>query len=419
MSQYTRVSREGNTAASLLRETDDGSFHDLSDVLFDTTELEFDSDSTETAYHNTGGFANNNGMLYANLASNVEPTVASNTDLVGLSTESPRIDSETPSESPSFLSPLQYEVQHHNGIQAPDEHTPQEGSSTDMGDDTAQPWHRRFLHRSHTLINRYFPYSPLSQVAAGDRGGAYVNVVRGAEFDGVFGTAASTATPPKPAAAAHVLPTYATAISDPAPSYASTFDPYAEDSLFIDGLPVGNVVILGWNLIIVLMFQYVGFIMTYLLHTSHASKCGAQFGLGLTLLNWGVQMWRKPANGAAMLPHDPPIKLQPNDPSNFDVVGGISGSVDTYHSDLPTVATAAAKSSDAGFTSHMPFVWLVLAAGVAICLKAMYDYYQVKQLEWKIFNGFSFETLEEGVYGRHPEEEAFDLEELRNRREEV
>lgn len=37
-------------------------------------------------------------------------------------------------------------------------------------------------------------------------------------------------------------------------------------------------------------FQLVGFLLTYLLHTTHAAKNGSRAGLGLTLVQWGFYM---------------------------------------------------------------------------------------------------------------------------------
>lgn len=65
-------------------------------------------------------------------------------------------------------------------------------------------------------------------------------------------------------------------------------------------------------------FQFVGFLLTYLLHTTHAAKNGSRAGLGITLVQYGF--WMKgpnrsstpPANGA-----DPQYS-QPPDPNSHD-----------------------------------------------------------------------------------------------------
>ncbi len=37
-------------------------------------------------------------------------------------------------------------------------------------------------------------------------------------------------------------------------------------------------------------FQFVGFLLTYLLHTTHAAKLGSRAGLGITLIQYGFSM---------------------------------------------------------------------------------------------------------------------------------
>lgn len=41
------------------------------------------------------------------------------------------------------------------------------------------------------------------------------------------------------------------------------------------------------NIFVSFFFQFVGFLLTYLLHTSHAAKFGSRAGLGLTLIQYG------------------------------------------------------------------------------------------------------------------------------------
>jgi hypothetical protein len=66
-------------------------------------------------------------------------------------------------------------------------------------------------------------------------------------------------------------------------------------------------------------FQLVGFLLTYLLHTTHAAKNGSRAGLGITLVQYGFYMkgsgsMSTPANG------QDPQYAQPPDPNshNFD-----------------------------------------------------------------------------------------------------
>ncbi|PWN95283.1 hypothetical protein FA09DRAFT_289747, partial [Tilletiopsis washingtonensis] len=103
-------------------------------------------------------------------------------------------------------------------------------------------------------------------------------------------------------------PTYDVAAADAAPAYWETtiigggLHPLAPggmgwtpggahvgaiEDLIIDGLPVGNFFGFAWNLLVSMSFQFVGFLLTYLLHTTHAARCGSQAGLGITLIQYG------------------------------------------------------------------------------------------------------------------------------------
>jgi hypothetical protein len=65
-------------------------------------------------------------------------------------------------------------------------------------------------------------------------------------------------------------------------------------------------------------FQLVGFLLTYLLHTTHAAKNGSRAGLGITLVQYGFYMkgsggvMSPPANG------QDPQYAQPPDPNSHD-----------------------------------------------------------------------------------------------------
>lgn len=64
----------------------------------------------------------------------------------------------------------------------------------------------------------------------------------------------------------------------------------SSDEVYVDGLPVGSIFSFIWNGMISMSFQLVGFLLTYLLHTTHAAKNGSKAGLGLTLVQYGFYM---------------------------------------------------------------------------------------------------------------------------------
>ncbi|KAH6908975.1 metal homeostatis protein bsd2 [Coprinopsis sp. MPI-PUGE-AT-0042] len=70
-----------------------------------------------------------------------------------------------------------------------------------------------------------------------------------------------------------------------APASFNPNDPNAD--MIIDDLPTGSFIVFALNLIFSFFFQFVGFFLSYLLHTTHAAKFGSRAGLGLTLIQYG------------------------------------------------------------------------------------------------------------------------------------
>lgn len=66
--------------------------------------------------------------------------------------------------------------------------------------------------------------------------------------------------------------------------------PSADGELIIDGIATGSLFSFMWNLLVSMSFQFVGFLLTYLLHTTHAAKFGSRAGLGVTLIQYGFYL---------------------------------------------------------------------------------------------------------------------------------
>ncbi|TCD65698.1 hypothetical protein EIP91_002325, partial [Steccherinum ochraceum] len=93
--------------------------------------------------------------------------------------------------------------------------------------------------------------------------------------------------------AAEAPPTYREAQLDAVPQYWETTvhapmntDPNAD--MIVEDLPTGSFILFVSNAFISFFFGFVGFLLTYLLHTSHASKFGSRAGLGMTLIQYGI-----------------------------------------------------------------------------------------------------------------------------------
>ncbi|KAF2835806.1 hypothetical protein M501DRAFT_941184 [Patellaria atrata CBS 101060] len=142
----------------------------------------------------------------------------------------------------------------------------------------------------------------------------------GMAHDGVF--ANLSAKPSRGEELEEKPPTYEQAAADATPPYWETTilaPGMVSDEVFVDGLPVGSMFSFVWNAVISMSFQLVGFLLTYLLHTTHAAKNGSRAGLGITLIQYGFSM-----KGAAGLDDGPlagpndDFSGAPPDPNSHD-----------------------------------------------------------------------------------------------------
>ncbi|KAF8556988.1 hypothetical protein OG21DRAFT_1400498, partial [Imleria badia] len=100
-------------------------------------------------------------------------------------------------------------------------------------------------------------------------------------------------------------PSYAAAQADAAPPYhtslvllppSAIFDANGlsgtptQGSVIVDSLPTGTLFAFLWNTLVSTTFQFVGFVLTWVMHTTHAAKFGSRAGLGITLIQWGFAL---------------------------------------------------------------------------------------------------------------------------------
>lgn len=104
-------------------------------------------------------------------------------------------------------------------------------------------------------------------------------------------------------------PTYEAAAADTAPSYwestvfsghalTETDDGWSPDGphigevpdMIVDGMLLGTVFAFVWNMLVSAVFQFMGFILTFLLHSTHAAKYGSRTGLGVTLAQFSSML---------------------------------------------------------------------------------------------------------------------------------
>lgn len=106
--------------------------------------------------------------------------------------------------------------------------------------------------------------------------------------------------PVKPQQALEVLPpTYDEAETEQCPSYFDTSISGITDDgeVLVEGFPVGSATLFLLNCFVSMTFDFLGFLITTILATSHAAKYGSQGGLGLTMMRFGVYYKTKADQG--------------------------------------------------------------------------------------------------------------------------
>ena len=90
-------------------------------------------------------------------------------------------------------------------------------------------------------------------------------------------------------------PSYAAAQADAAPPYhtstlllPSNGGTLTPGGVIVEALPTGTLFIFLWNALVSTTFQFIGFVLTWVMSTTHAARFGSRAGLGVTLIQWGL-----------------------------------------------------------------------------------------------------------------------------------
>ncbi|KAK3817932.1 MAG: hypothetical protein JOS17DRAFT_392469 [Linnemannia elongata] len=203
-------------------------------------------------------------------------------------------------------------------------------------------------------------------------------------MDGVFSNLSAKPRVEKPIEE-ELPPSYKSAALDISPAYYETTvnSPAAgfymdEDEALVDGLPVGGLLGFMWNMIISMSFQFVGFFLTYLLHTSHATKNGSKAGLGFTFMSMGYQMLQ-----GKSLTEDGTSQDEPSLDADTGYMGNIPPSSEI---DLPLQSTS----------EYYWLSWFMVILGAAIVAQSLFEFARAKRTQI-VVNASSSEALEESV----------------------
>ncbi len=151
-------------------------------------------------------------------------------------------------------------------------------------------------------------------------------------------------------------------------------------------------------------FQLVGFLLTYLLHTTHAAKNGSRAGLGLTLVQYGFYM--KGASKDAPSPGGGEGggggNAPPTDPNSHDFdPSSIAASA------AAAAAASAADSSSSGSGGGLSALassdwvsYLLMIVGWFILIRAVSDFLRARRHEALVLQspdrGLSVPVIAEG-----------------------
>lgn len=169
-------------------------------------------------------------------------------------------------------------------------------------------------------------------------------------------------------------PTYEQAAADATPPYWETtvLSPYSSmgnpDDVFVDGLLVGSLFSFVWNALISMSFQLIGFLLTYLLHTTHAAKHGSRTGLGITFIQYGFQM-RYAANRDRADPGIPasPVEGLPDDPNSHDFD--------------PSALAGTGDGVSGGLSTSDWLSYVLMIVGWFILIRAVSDFLRARRQE--------------------------------------
>lgn len=146
------------------------------------------------------------------------------------------------------------------------------------------------------------------------------------------------------------------------------------DEVYVDGLPVGSIFSFIWNAMISMSFQIVGFLLTYLLHTTHAAKNGSLAGLGMTLVQFGFSM---KSSGLINNPTDGSGDFNgaPQDPNSHDFDPTQSAGV------AAAAQQQAADPMAGGISTSDWFAYILMIVGWFILIRSISNFLKARRHE--------------------------------------
>jgi len=142
-------------------------------------------------------------------------------------------------------------------------------------------------------------------------------------------------------------------------------------------MPVGSVFSFVWNAMISISFLLPGFLLTYLLHSTHAAKNGSRAGLGVTLIQFGFNMKGSSSSGAGGM----------GSGQMSDASGGYANPPDPNSHDFDPNSVTNGDGGDGGggsiadIASSEWIAYILMILGWFILIRAVSDYLKVRRHE--------------------------------------
>lgn len=168
----------------------------------------------------------------------------------------------------------------------------------------------------------------------------------------------------------------------------------SSDEVYVDGLPVGSIFSFIWNGMISMSFQLVGFLLTYLLHTTHAAKNGSKAGLGLTLVQYGFYMKGSDSSRSG---NDNEDYTPPPDPNSHDfdpnsIGDNAAAAVGHGHGD--------SNGAMAAITTNEWISYILMIVGWFILIRSVSEFLRARRHEQLVLQspdrGLSVPVIAEG-----------------------
>ncbi|KAI0034342.1 hypothetical protein K488DRAFT_45632 [Vararia minispora EC-137] len=178
---------------------------------------------------------------------------------------------------------------------------------------------------------------------------------------------------------AEAPPPYASASADAVPAYWETTvhappPLILNGDMIIDEMPTGPLITFLGTTLISWFFQFPGFLLTYLLHGTHAGRFGSQAGLALTLIQFGFSATVTRGVGGDDGNGNGIIIVTPSDGDQTEPVAP-----------TPTDPGIDAGSDDPMYTPGREWIsFLLMTIGWFLLLTSIIGYVRVKRFEMSI-----------------------------------